>query len=138
MPAGSLDVVYSNDVVEHLHPEDALDQSAAICDALRPGGLYLCVSPNRLSGPHDISRHFADTPQGFHLCEYTAIELAELFRRAGFASVQMVLTVRGRRLSPLLPSALARPVEETLDRLPRRMRRPLARGLAAVKIVARK
>lgn len=138
VPAGSLDVVYSNDVIEHLHPEDAFDHSVAIYRALRAGGVYVCVTPNRLSGPHDISRHFADTPQGFHLHEYTATELADLLRHAGFSRVQMVVTVGGRRLSPLLPSALVRPVEATLDRLPRRMRRPMARCLAAVKVVARK
>jgi hypothetical protein len=52
--------------------------------------------------------------------------------------VRIVLTVGGRRLSPLLPVGLVRPVEALLERLPRRLRRKLARGLAAVKVVARR
>ena len=136
VPDESLDVVYSNDVIEHLHPEDALDQIVAVYKALRPGGVYVCVTPNSLSGPHDVSRHFSDTPQGFHLCEYTTTALARTFRRAGFHRTRIVLTVRGRRLSPLLPSALVRPLETPLAALPLRLRRPLARGLAAVKVVA--
>lgn len=136
MPDRSLDVVYSNDVVEHLHPEDALDHVTAIWRALRPRGVYICVTPNRLSGPHDISRHFAETPQGFHLREYTATELAGLLRIAGFTRVRALITVRGLRLSPLVPVALVWPVEAVLGRLPRRTRRPLARAMAAVKVVA--
>lgn len=136
LPDESLDVAYSNDVIEHLHADDALDQVAAVWRALRPGGAYVCVTPNRLWGPHDISRHFSDTAQGFHLCEYTVTELARLFRLAGFVRVDVVLTAGGRRLSPLLPSGVVRPLEALLSALPRRPRRSLARGLAAVKVVA--
>jgi SAM-dependent methyltransferase len=136
MPENSLDLVYSNDVVEHLHPDDMLDQTRAVLHALRPGGKYVCVTPNRLSGPHDVSMHFSDTPVGFHLREYTVTELAGAFREAGFSRVHVVLTVGGRRLSPILPAALMRPVEAFLGALPRAVRRPLSRGLAAVKVVA--
>lgn len=132
----SLDVVYSNDVVEHLHPDDLLDHAESVRRALRPGGVYVCVTPNRLSGPHDVSGEFSDTPRGFHLREYTATELARELGRAGFRRVRIVLTVGGRRLSPLLPVGLVRPVEALLERFPRRLRRMPARGLAAVKVVA--
>ena len=55
VPKGSIDVVYSNQLMEHLHPEDAVGQLNNILDALAPGGAYLCVTPNKLNGPHDIS-----------------------------------------------------------------------------------
>lgn len=132
----SLDVIYSNDVVEHLHPEDMLDQLRSAQRALHQGGVYLCLTPNRLSGPHDISRHFADTPQGFHLREYTATELAAAFRQAGFGKVKFMLSAGGRRFSPLLQIGLLRPLEALLERLPVRLRRPLSYGLGAVKVVA--
>lgn len=138
LPEGSLDLAYSNDVVEHLHADDMLDHARSVRRALREGGVYVCVTPNRLSGPHDISMHFSDTPQGFHLCEYTATELAAAFRRAGFTKTMIVLTAGGRRLSPLLPSGVMRPLEALLGLLPRVLRRPLARALAAVKVVARR
>lgn len=137
MPAGSVDVVYSNDVVEHLHPDDMLDQARAVRNVLRSGGTYLCVTPNRLSGPHDISGQLgADHPEGFHLREYTATELSRELRRAGFTRTKVLLTYRGRRLSPFLPLAAITPVEWLVERLPQRVRRRLGPLLAAIKVVA--
>lgn len=40
---GSVDIAYSNQLMEHLHPEDALDQICNIYQALKPGGqVYMC------------------------------------------------------------------------------------------------
>ncbi len=136
VPECSVDVVYSHDVVEHLHPEDMLAQATAIRAALRPGGVYVCVTPNRLSGPHDISRHFSDTPEGFHLCEYTAGELAHRLRAAGFASVTALLSRGGRHLTPQFPVDPIGHLEKQLERLPLGLRRVVCRGLHAVKLVA--
>lgn len=135
VPDASLDVVYSNDVVEHLHADDMPDHARAVRRALRPGGRYVCVTPNRLSGPHDISRHFADAPLGFHLREYTITELAAALRQAGFSDVRVIVTVAGRRLSPMVSAKVVGPAEWALARLPPRIRRVLARGLTAVKAV---
>lgn len=134
----SVDVVFSNDLVEHLHRDDTLDQMRAVHEVLRDGGRYICVTPNRLWGPHDVSRYFADTPQGFHLCEYTAGELAGTLRAAGFAHVQVLLSWRGRHLTPLIPSALATAVERPFSLLPRRLRLRIGGPLAAIKVVATK
>jgi SAM-dependent methyltransferase len=136
LPDDWLDVAFSNDVVEHLHPDDMSEQAAAVWRALRHGGIYVCVTPNRLSGPHDVSRHFGDAAVGFHLHEYTTTELADTFRRAGFSKVKIVLTIGTRRLSPLVPAGLVRPLEAVLGLLPQQIRRALSRGLAAVKVVA--
>jgi SAM-dependent methyltransferase len=133
---GSLDLVYSNDVVEHLHVDDMLEQSSAVRRALRGGGLYVCVTPNRLSGPHDVSRGFADVADGFHLHEYTVTELASAFRRAGFRSVRVLLSYAGRHLSPRLPPALLAPVEAALERMPVSRRQRIAHPLAAAKVLA--
>jgi SAM-dependent methyltransferase len=136
VPDGSLDLVYSNDVVEHLHVEDMLEQSAAVRRALRPGGIYVCVTPNRLAGPNDVSRTFTDVADGFHLHEYTDTELAAAFRTAGFRKVRIVLSAGGRRLSPIMPPALLAPVEAVLEWIPVRRRQRLAYPLAAVKVIA--
>src|SRR5262249_3741963 len=69
--AGTVDVVYSHQVMEHVHPEDALEQLKTIHRCLRPGGVYICVAPNRINGPHDISRYFDKVATCFHLKEYT-------------------------------------------------------------------
>lgn len=135
LPAASIDFVYSRDVVEHLHPEDMLEQTAALARALRPGGMYLCVTPNRLTGPHDVSRAFDPVPTGFHLREYSSAELAAVMRRAGFSRTRIVLSMGGRLLSPRLPLALATGLEWGVARLPAALRQRLASPLAAVKVL---
>jgi SAM-dependent methyltransferase len=125
VPAGSIDVAYSNQLMEHLHPEDAREQLRSIVDALAPGGIYLCITPNRLSGPHDVSRAFDDEATGFHLKEYTAGELARLFRAAGFSKVWALAGARRRLVE--IPVAALGALEAVLGVLPRRLRRALAR-----------
>ena len=39
-------------------PEDAVEQLRHLHAALAPGGVYLCITPSRLTGPHDISYLF--------------------------------------------------------------------------------
>ncbi|PPT10426.1 hypothetical protein CKA32_001642 [Geitlerinema sp. FC II] len=87
VPENSVDVAYSHQLMEHLHPEDALDQLKNIYRALAPDGIYICITPNRLSGPHDISKYFDKVATGFHLKEYTLTELRSIFLQAGFRDV---------------------------------------------------
>ena len=67
VPEGSVDVAYSNQLMEHLHPDDAVEQLHNVYRALKPGGAYICITPNALCGPHDVSRGFDREPTGFHL-----------------------------------------------------------------------
>ena len=134
--AGSVDVIYSHDVVEHLQEEDMLEQTGLIHQALARGGVYVCVTPNRLSGPHDISRQFSDTPEGFHLREYTVTELADAFRAAGFSRINIFLSKSGYHLTPQFPARAARWLEVSLEQLPATMRRSASRALHSVKVVA--
>ena len=60
----SVNVAYSCSLMEHLHPEDALAQLRNVYQALVPGGVYICITPNRLTGPHDISRYFEPVATG--------------------------------------------------------------------------
>ncbi|HEY9597222.1 MAG TPA: class I SAM-dependent methyltransferase, partial [Cyanophyceae cyanobacterium] len=87
VPENSVNIAYSHQLMEHLHPDDAIEQVENIYKALTPNGSYLCITPNRLSGPHDISKYFDETATGFHLKEYTVTELYELFRAVGFSKV---------------------------------------------------
>ncbi|WP_017302711.1 class I SAM-dependent methyltransferase [Spirulina subsalsa] len=87
VPDQSIDLIYSNQLMEHLHPDDAIAQLENICKALKPGGRYVCITPHALSGPHDISKYFDEVATGFHLKEYKISELAKLFRAAGFSKV---------------------------------------------------
>jgi SAM-dependent methyltransferase len=121
----SVTVAYSNQVMEHLHPDDALEQLTEIRRVLAPGGVYVCITPHRLSGPHDVSRFFDEVPTGFHLVEYSPIELANVFRRAGFSRARAYLGGRGRFLA-LYPTLLNL-LEQPFAALPRKLRIPLAR-----------
>ncbi|MBM4275647.1 MAG: methyltransferase domain-containing protein [Deltaproteobacteria bacterium] len=91
----TVDIVYSNQVMEHLHPDDAVEQLQSIFAILKPGGLYVCLTPNRINGPHDISRYFDRIATGFHLHEYTNTELGNLLTRAGFSKIRFFVRVRG-------------------------------------------
>lgn len=96
VPDHSIDVAYSYQLIEHLHPDDTYDQLQNIYKALAYKGVYICVTPNKLSGPHDISTYFDDFATGFHLREYTAVELYDLFRNCGFSKIDYYVGIKGR------------------------------------------
>lgn len=120
VPPGSVDVALSCHFVEHLHPDDLQDHFGEVSNLLVDGGAYLVVTPNRIYGPHDISRGFSDRAEGLHLCECTHHDLAQEFRRAGYTKVGVV----GRFGAPASPGRLGviGAVERLLDGLPGRWR----------------
>jgi SAM-dependent methyltransferase len=130
---GSVEVAYSNQLMEHLHPDDAKQQLLEIRRALAPGGVYVCITPNRLLGPADISKHFDPVATGFHLKEYTNGELASLCREVGFRRVQALVWLKwfGIRVPSFVPAA----AERLAERLPRNARRPFGR-LLGVNLIA--
>jgi SAM-dependent methyltransferase len=139
VPPGTVHVAFSNQLMEHLHPEDALEQLREIWRSLAPGGLYVCVTPNRLSGPHDVSRHFDDEAKGLHLREYSARELRALLREAGFRELRFFAGARGRYLR--VPYAAIALAEAFFSALPARLRKALAglppvRALLGVRVAA--
>ena len=138
VPEGSVDVAYSNQLMEHLHPDDAYEQLENLARALRPGGRYVCVTPHRYSGPHDISRHFDDEATGFHLREYTTTELSDLLHRAGFSSVRSIVTVHGhsRTISERVPRAIEARLEKLSPERRRKAARSPLRKLLGVAVVA--
>jgi SAM-dependent methyltransferase len=136
---GSIDVAYSNQLMEHLHPDDAKEQLRNIHSSLAPGGIYLCVTPNRLYGPGDISARFDEFATGFHLLEYTARDIRQLLAGAGFAEVRFYANVRGRFLRfPYGPIAA---LESVFGALPYSLRKRVAdtapmRSLLGLRIAA--
>lgn len=136
----SITLAYSNQLMEHLHPGDARAQLAEIATALAPGGRYIVITPNGLTGPWDISRLFSTTPTGFHLREYTNSELTSLLRQAGFKRIRAFVSVRGRVLE--FPVAFLTLAERLLLALPVAARKKLleipvvAAPLKTVRLVA--
>ena len=84
----AFDVVFSTQLVEHIHPEDVQRHFDEIARVLRPGGRYICETPHPFTGPHDVSFHYDDVATCFHLKEYTFGEILTLMRHAGFARFQ--------------------------------------------------
>jgi SAM-dependent methyltransferase len=139
VPPGSVDVAFSDQLMEHLHPDDAKEQLRNIYDSLAPHGVYICVTPNRLYGPRDISAYFDDVATGFHLREYAARDLRDLLAAAGFREIHFYAGARGRFVR--CPGWLVFAVERVLDALPHRLRRTLAdrapmRALLGVRVAA--
>jgi SAM-dependent methyltransferase len=123
----SVTLAYSNQVLEHLHQDDVVDHLRYVRAALAPGGRYVCITPNRLAGPADVSKYFDPFPTGFHMREYTVRELGSLMRQAGFDSVEAWTTRKG--FSVRVPWWLVAGVERLLDRLPRAPVRRMSNAL---------
>ncbi|MBB4040726.1 SAM-dependent methyltransferase [Microvirga flocculans] len=136
IPENTVDLAYSNQLMEHLHPEDSISQLNNIYKILKPGGKYVCITPNRLSGPHDISRYFDDVATGFHLKEYTNYDLKDVFAKAGFRKFRAILSWQHLVVPWLMPLAPFIPIERALENLPRTPRRRASAALGAIKFVA--
>jgi len=126
-PLSSVTLAYSNQVFEHLHPDDAIDHLRQVHVALAPGGRYVLITPNRLTGPHDISKYFDSVATGLHLREYTSTELVRLMRSVGFARAEVWTIPKG--VSFRLPFGAVRAIEDTIGILPHKTRRSIGRAL---------
>lgn len=123
--AGSVDFAYSYQLMEHLHPEDTTRQLREINRVLKPGGAYFCITPSKLTGPHDVSRFFDDEAHGFHLKEYTYRDSARLFAAAGFGKLRACIT-QGRHYAGSVPPSAMIALEQVFATLPTAWRRHLS------------
>jgi SAM-dependent methyltransferase len=122
----SVALAYSNQLMEHLHPDDAAEHLREVFRVLRSGGAYLCVTPNRLTGPWDVSRMFSATPRGLHLREYSNRDLESILREVGFGRVRAVVPAANAARG--VPASLFTGVERALEAIPSRARRAIVRG----------
>lgn len=141
VPPESVDIAYSNQLMEHLHPDDALEQVRNIFTALKPGALYICLTPNRIIGPHDVSKAFDRVATGLHLKEYTTSELIRIFKQVGFHHIQALYDATGKY--PALPVQPVIALERVCRLLPaglgaRFSRHPRIATLLGVRLIARK
>jgi SAM-dependent methyltransferase len=137
----SVDLAFSNQLMEHLHPEDAREQLENIFKALVPGGTYVIITPHFFSGPHDISMYFDDVATGFHLKEYTLRELSGLLKQVGFSGVHAYAKTSGTYVRlPLCPSLT---LERLIAPLPHNLRKRVFqvfpfRQMLRIRLAARK
>jgi SAM-dependent methyltransferase len=119
VPDAAMDVVFSYQFLEHLHPEDVDAHFENAARVLKEGGLYVFDTPHRFSGPHDISRHFGNELECFHFQEWTYREMSELLNRHGFSCNYFYAGGKVRKGSIL--NALWRLTERLVGMLPRRL-----------------
>jgi SAM-dependent methyltransferase len=131
-PDQSADVVFSDQFIEHLHPEDVEEHFRLVNRILRPGGVYIFRTPHAFSGPHDISKYFSATPEGFHLKEWTYRGLVKLLKKLAFSSWSA--RVRLNRKPRACPALYMNIVEILFKNLPRRPRKFLSRYFLPRKI----
>jgi SAM-dependent methyltransferase len=124
----SVDLVFSDQFLEHLHPEDAEDHLKLVLRILKPGGSYVISTPHAQSGPWDVSRYFSDVAEGFHLKEWTYTELARTVQRVGYSKFQPLWSKRGVSLS--VPLSVYKGVEFIGDRVSKPTFRRLAKYVA--------
>ncbi len=122
---GAVDCAFSTQVLEHIHPDDALAHIQNVVRALKPGGVYICKTPHRFSGPHDVSQYFDLEATGLHLKEYTIVEIVELFRKGGLGRCELYMGGKGYYLP--VPLSFALWVERLVGMIPLKLRQRVGR-----------
>jgi 2-polyprenyl-3-methyl-5-hydroxy-6-metoxy-1,4-benzoquinol methylase len=113
------DVVFSDQVVEHIAPQQFDAHLRCVRRHLRDDGVFVVLTPNRLFGPSDVTR-IVDCSRtnrvpaaGTHLNEMTHAEMVPILRRNGFRRCKTVLPkgwtrFPNLRISPMVPILIER------------------------------
>lgn len=122
-----IDTIFSDQLIEHFHPEDT-ELHFNLCQyILKRGGRYVFRTPHLFSGPHDVSVFFSDEPQCFHLKEWTYSEIGPLLKRTEFSEYYALRMVKGRPIR--LPYIYFVACEKMLVLLPRKIKKFLSSKL---------
>ncbi|GAB2983580.1 class I SAM-dependent methyltransferase [Mucilaginibacter puniceus] len=90
----SYDIVISDQVIEHLHPDDIDLHFKNVFEILKPGGKYIFYTPHYYLGPGDVSLVFGKTQaEGMHLKEYKYHEVYSLLKSAGFNKIDIPVSL---------------------------------------------
>jgi SAM-dependent methyltransferase len=140
---GPPSLIYWNDVLEHVPPDEAAAYLRRIAEMLLPGGTLVTITPNWHIRPSDVTSAFCPPrteAAGVHLKEYTLRQLTQLLRAAGFDRVATpwVVTPRHILLCRRGMASLKRLFEPTLEWMPFRLARLLCRGLGLSITIASK
>jgi 2-polyprenyl-3-methyl-5-hydroxy-6-metoxy-1,4-benzoquinol methylase len=143
--AAQFDFIFSNDVLEHIHPDEASSFLEKCFRLLRPSGSLCLITPNRFTGPGDVS--ILRLPRGsravgLHLREYSLNELWQILTQSGFCEVSSRLYCEGRGRRGTKPRAiyarLKMVTEPWLAILPAEIRVRLMNLMAYSEVVAGK
>lgn len=131
----SVDICFSYQFLEHLHPDDIDPHFQIARRVLKPGGVYVFDTPHRYTGPHDISAHFTDKLECFHFQEWTHREMRKLLKKHGFSTTWVFRFGKPQR--SYFANALVDGIELLMSVVPHKLRRKLCqRILPSVGLVA--
>jgi hypothetical protein len=105
VPQGSVDVAYSDGLIDRLSVEEAIEHFANVQRALAHGGVFVCFAHNRLL-TRDVAVAWPNRCIG---PPYTFAELRGLLRRAGFRRTAQYVRFAGANVR--LRGALASMIE---------------------------
>jgi SAM-dependent methyltransferase len=142
VPDASISLAISNQLLEHIHPDDTLAHLKEVHRVLMPGGRYLIMTPSAICGPHDVSRYFDRRARGMHLREFDAAMIQSCLREAGFKRL-VFYAARGGYLFFSMPYWLARGLDLAFSLVPSSLhtllvRNKLTRALLGLTVVAYK
>jgi ubiquinone/menaquinone biosynthesis C-methylase UbiE len=88
----SIEVAYSNDVIEHFHPDDAIMHLQEVLRVLKERGRYYFWTPGKNTGPHDFTKNFYPkgigvSPMASHIREYNFAEMIAILKQVGYRKV---------------------------------------------------
>lgn len=125
VPANSVDVVFSDQLVEHIHPEDVEHHFSMVKKMLNKNGVYVMRTPHKSSGPHDVSVYFSDVPLGFHLKEWNYSEIKALSQKVGFEIMKTYWFAKGFKCR--LPNYYFLLIEKLFALLPNNVSRKISK-----------
>ena len=136
MERNSVDVVFSDQFIEHLHPEDVEYHFQLVKRILRDNGLYIFRTPHAYFGPHDISKFFSDEPEGFHLKEWTHSEIEEILKEVNFTSWDGFWRINNKLNKEYIkiPFSYFKIAEAMLKSLPKKPQRKVSRLFLPLKV----
>jgi len=142
LPDASISFAISNQLLEHIHPDDTIAHLSEVNRILTVGSRYLIMTPNRVCGPHDVSRYFDRRARGMHLQEFDAETIRNCLRAAGFERL-VFYAARGGYLFFPMPYWLARGLDVVFALVPSSLhtlivRNKLTRTLLGLTVVAYK
>ncbi len=130
------DYILSDQVIEHLHPDDVMTHFREARQLLKPGGFYILRTPHALEGPADLSAVFGlASPVFMHLHEFDYDEMKHIASEAGYSEALAVFHYD--KLSIYAQSKLYMKYCAIFDRLYKTVNRHINNRRAITKIIRR-
>ena len=129
LPDQTISFAISHQLLEHIHPDDTQAHLSEVFRILDVGGRYLVMTPNRVSGPHDVSRYFDHQARGTHLREFDAKMIRDCLRAVGFKRFEFYAT-RGGYIFFSMPYWMAHAFDRLFSLVPSTLHTAIVRNKA--------